>query len=465
MPSPVSSGVAGSTLVLLGGLVLSAVPAGSTVAALPWRHTTSGHLAGAAALVVGMTLLALAWVALWRRATRGDVTLAAVRRTTVLWCLPLLLAPPVFSRDGWSYAAQGRLTGLGLSPYVWGPGILRGPIVSAVDPRWLATPTPYGPLPLLWGSGATDVVQSPWALVVAHRLLALVGLALLAWALPRLAAWTGRDPVLVSALVLPCPLVLAHGVAGLHNDLLVVGLAAASLVLAAERGWLVGAVVVGLAAAVKLPGGLACVGVALLTLPAVAPTTVRVRRLAAVGGVAVATVVAAGVATGVGVGWVHALGVPGSVTTPLTLTAHVGAVVPGARQAGELAALVVVAVVALRAPTGSRVAALRGTALILTATVVLGPVVHPWYPLWCLPLLAACHPRGRGLAVLAGALLALGLTAPLAAEVDGSPRTLAVVLVLGSLALLAQRVREALPDARATGPQAATGLDPAMTAG
>ena len=48
-----------------------------------------------------------------------------------------MVAPPLFSRDGWSYAAQGELTRLGLSPYVWGPGILDGPIIEAVDPRWM----------------------------------------------------------------------------------------------------------------------------------------------------------------------------------------------------------------------------------------------------------------------------------------------------------------------------------------
>ena len=28
---------------------------------------------------------------------------------TIAWCLPLMIAPPMFSRDGWSYAAQGEL--------------------------------------------------------------------------------------------------------------------------------------------------------------------------------------------------------------------------------------------------------------------------------------------------------------------------------------------------------------------
>ncbi|UUZ60713.1 hypothetical protein [Nocardioides sp. B-3] len=63
------------------------------------------------------------------------------------------------------------------------------------------------------------------------------------------------------------PLMLAHGVGGLHNDLLMAGLMAAALVVGVERGWMWGAAVGGLAAAVKLPGGLVCIGIALIALP------------------------------------------------------------------------------------------------------------------------------------------------------------------------------------------------------
>ena len=83
-------------------------------------------------------------------------------------------------------------------------------------------------------------------------------------------------------------MMMANGVAGLHNDLLMVGLMAAALVVAAERGWAWGAALGGLAAAVKIPGGLVCLGVALVTLPAAAAAITRLRRMAAVAVVAFA---------------------------------------------------------------------------------------------------------------------------------------------------------------------------------
>ena len=123
--------------------------------------------------------------------------------------------------------------GIGLSPYGWGPGLLEGPIIEAVDPRWLCTPAPYGPLPLLGGEFAASAPADPWLLVIAHRLLA----ARSGWS-----CWPGRCPGWRGGpgatrpssrrWCLPSPLMLAHGVGGLHNDLLMVGLWPRSLVVA-----------------------------------------------------------------------------------------------------------------------------------------------------------------------------------------------------------------------------------------
>ena len=448
-PEPGSSetlrlGTYGAVLLLVGGLLVSPLPASCWLDQLAARDSVTGRMIGIVAVGVGLAVMAAAWVRLWRAAGAGLVDLAVVRRATAAWCAPLVLAPPLFSRDGWSYAAQGELTRLGLSPYVWGPGILHGPIVEAVDPRWMTTPTPYGPLPLLWGAGAAAIVEDPWLLVVAHRLLALVGLLLLAWALPRLAGWTGREPVLVSAVVLPSPLVLAHGVGGLHNDLVMVGLAAAALVVAAERGWLPGAVVGGLAAAVKVPGGLVCVGVALVTLPVAATWSARLRRLAGVGAVSVATLVGTGYVSRVGTGWVAALGVPTQIDTPLSVTTQLGRLVPGVEVVGAALVVATACWTALWWPTGTTAGGLHAATCALTVTVLLSPVVQPWYFLWCVPLLAACALGPGSRAVLTWVTLALGVSAPLGSSLQGRPVATVVTtaLVLGALVVLARSIRQ-----------------------
>lgn len=414
-------GLTGSLLVLLGSLPLAVLD-----------DTTAGRMAALVVVLAGLGLLGSAWLELCAGASHGAVSLRRVHGATALWALPLLPAPPLFSNDGWSYAAQGALTSLGLSPYVWTPSLLAGsPLGDAVDPMWQTTPAPYGPLTLQLGALAADVTQSPYLLVLAHRAVALVGVALLAWALPRLAAWSGVDGVRASALVLPSPVLLAHGVAGLHNDVLVVGLVAAALVVARERGWLAGAVLVGAATAVKAPGLLGGVGVVLVTLPVAAPLLLRVTRGAAVAAVAGAVTVAAGLPAGLGTGWVHALGVPGTVTTPLSLTSVLGAglgVQPALRTLGLVVAAGLVLAIALRTPTGRPAAAVRATALAVGAVLLLGPVVHLWYLLWLLPLVAVLRLGPRPTWLLVVVSLVGGVAAPL----DSSLHGLYLVIVVGT---------------------------------
>ncbi len=453
-------GVVGSVLVLVGGLVVATIPPSAVVTESDVlravRGAAEGRMAGLVVVLAGLGMLASAWLQLCRLSARADgggqpFALARVRTATISWSLPLLVAPPLFSRDGWSYAAQGMLAHRGISPYEHGPWSLvgprsvPGPIVEGVDPRWMATPAPYGPVPLIGGDIAAGLTSDPWLLVVAHRMIALVGLVLLAWAVPRLARWCGANPALASALVLASPLTIANGVAGLHNDLLMAGLMAAALVVAREHGWVAGAVLGGLAAGVKLPGGLVCVAIVLLTAPGAA-WSVRVRHVVRVGVVALSAVVLPGVVSGLGVGWVGALGVPGTVNTPLSLPTILGGwldllarltgtgVPDGTflalvRLAAHVGIVAVLAVVLARRPTGDPRAAVRALALVMAATVALSPVVHLWYFLWVVPFVAVQR-LGRN---ATSAVIAVSLVAGLVAPMDSSLHGAYLAIVIGSL--------------------------------
>src|ERR1700693_122859 len=71
---------------------------------------------------LGAVMMALAWLMLGRfalgkrRMSRGDLD-----RTLLLWVLPLLIAPPMFSKDVYSYLAQSQICRLGLAQYPGGP--------------------------------------------------------------------------------------------------------------------------------------------------------------------------------------------------------------------------------------------------------------------------------------------------------------------------------------------------------
>ena len=114
----------------------------------------------------------------------------------VLWMIPMLVVAPMFSRDVFSYAAQGEMVSHHINPYVYGPFTLgSGPYVSPVDPLWGNTPAPYGPLFLMIdGFFASVTFHSAMATVIALRLLELASVALLAWCLPKLARTVDRDP-------------------------------------------------------------------------------------------------------------------------------------------------------------------------------------------------------------------------------------------------------------------------------
>ncbi|WP_141015347.1 polyprenol phosphomannose-dependent alpha 1,6 mannosyltransferase MptB [Nocardioides sambongensis] len=318
---------------------------------------------------------------------------------------------------------------------------------------------------MVFGALVAGETGNPWMLVVAHRVLALAGLVLLAWAVPRLAGWTGVNPALASAIVLASPLMLANGVGGLHNDLLMVGLMAAALVLAVERGWAWGAVAGGLAAAVKLPGGLVCIAVALVSLAPGTPLPTRVRRLAGVAGVSLATLFGLGAVTGLGHGWVHALSVPGEVETPLSITTMTGkALDAGAaavglgtdrdtfrdllRAAGVLTTLLVAGWVALRWRTGDPARAIGSVALTSGLFVVLCPTVHLWYFLMLPPFLATLRLPRLALGALVVLSVVLGLVAPLDSSLHGAYLAIVTgcmtIALLVPLLLLTRRARESL---------------------
>jgi alpha-1,6-mannosyltransferase len=432
-----SRGVAGSILMAAGGYCYARLPRQTWMDRVAWLWSVRAsrhHLTvGLSLAFAGLLLLTWAWWDL-RRLARGDrAGLASVRRAAMLWALPLLVAPPLFSGDGWSYVATGDLAGRGLSPYAWTPAALPVPLRSGVSPAWLFTPSPYGPLPLAWGGALSHVSHDPWVLLAGYRLAAVLGLVLIAWAVPILAVRAGGDPVAASALAVASPFVLVHGVGGLHNDVVTAGLVAAAFVVTRERRWLAGAVLVGLAAAVKVPGAVAAVGVVLLSLGGEAGWRARLRRSGLVGGVVAGVVLAAGWVTGLGTGWIGALSVPDREHTVLALTSVLGRLVrswlelagpPGVGVVHELhpellakrLGLVVVVAAAgwvlMRTRVDSRRRVLAGAALVLTTAVVLSPVVHYWYFLWCLPVLACLPLRRAAEAALVATVVTLGVTAP-----------------------------------------------------
>ncbi|MGD0255129.1 MAG: polyprenol phosphomannose-dependent alpha 1,6 mannosyltransferase MptB [Acidimicrobiales bacterium] len=374
------------------------------------KPSTHGLFLGLVAVYGGLVLLMRAWYSLIRATSQlQGVPVRKLVGVFALWVLPLLLAPPLFSRDVYSYVAQGEMMSHHISPYHYGPGVLGGvPSVTLVDKLWLNTPAPYGPLFMKLDGIITSVSfhqEVPDLLLL--RLLALGGVGLIALSIPTLARSMGRDAAYVFTLAVLNPLTILHLVGGAHNDALMLGLMLAGLAVAKRGRPVAGIVLCSLAAAVKVPAALGILYIAWDWTGTDLPLRARVRPVVTAGLVAGAVMGALTLVTGLGWSWVMNLATPGTVRSwvaPVTgagivitdLTHLVGVGVPlhsvlsVTRVVGLGAAAVVGVRMLLRC---DQVGALRAMGLTMLLVVVLGPVVQPWYLSWGLLLLAPVATR------------------------------------------------------------------------
>jgi alpha-1,6-mannosyltransferase len=149
---PLYLGLVASLLMMVGGfggggiLVRDPVMTNSVVGF--WRYGHGRELA-TALVYLGVVLMAWAWIRLGREVLAHRVGGRAVLTTAGVWLLPMLVTPPLFTRDVFSYLAQGALPLAGFDPYGVGPEAMPGVFTENVHYFWQDTPAPYGPLFIL----------------------------------------------------------------------------------------------------------------------------------------------------------------------------------------------------------------------------------------------------------------------------------------------------------------------------
>ncbi|GAB7040081.1 MULTISPECIES: polyprenol phosphomannose-dependent alpha 1,6 mannosyltransferase MptB [Catenuloplanes] len=420
-----------------------------------------------AAGLVAMGAVVGAWLLTGRHA--AHLPPRALYAVAAAWAAPLLLARPLFSGDVWSYLAQGATAALGLDPYRLGPASALGAdsvFTAQVSHYWADTPAPYGPAWMLLSRGVALLTGENLGVgVLAYRLVALAGVVLIAWALPRLAVRAGTSPGVAVWLGLLNPLMLWHLVAGVHNDALMLGLMLAGLELAlaavdrlhaggapdrpaAYLRLAAGVLLLTLAADIKFVAGAAfCV-----VLVAIVHRTTRPVPLMA-GVVAGAVLVTVALSLAAGFGWIT--GPLGSLTvyswmSPTTATGLLIGAVAGsgvtptavtvANMIG-LAVCVPVVIGLLVAMFRGRVEPIRGLGLIFTVALLCGAVVQPWYVLWAvLPLAAAARTHRSRLRIAATSTLVAVALPPLTGDVTAMIVGYVVAaVILGTAALLIRR--------------------------
>ncbi|MFQ3556414.1 polyprenol phosphomannose-dependent alpha 1,6 mannosyltransferase MptB [Streptomyces gramineus] len=390
-------GLAGTAFLALGGETAGALPVQDLLA--PSSVQAAFGLVG---VYFGVVLLIAAWLLLGRLVRGGEPpTPRQLLLVLAVWAAPLLLAPPLFSRDVYSYLAQGAMVDAHMDVYTAGPAQLGGPLADEVAPVWQNTAAPYGPAFMGVASLLSGLTRGELpAGLFGMRLVALLGVGLMAAALPRLARHSGADPAAALWLGALNPLVLLHLVAGAHNDAIMLGLLGLGLVAALGRWPVLGAVLVTLAALVKAPAALGLLAIVVVQARrGRSPVAATLLTAAAAG----ATTVVATAVAGTGYGWIGALDTPVSAhnwalssllgRATGALLAHLGSdLAPLAVPAWHLLGLVLTAVTVLLIWVRLRPRPVYALGLSLAAVAAFGPAIRPWYAIWGLFLIAAAAP-------------------------------------------------------------------------
>jgi alpha-1,6-mannosyltransferase len=396
----------------------------------------------------GTIVLLTAWYLLITAcARRPGTSVRPFYWIAALWVTPLLIAPPLLSRDVYTYAAEGQLVSHGGNPYRQGLLSLRGTtFFDLSDPLWHSTHAPYGPIffdlarvnTALWGNSVLANIEG-------YRLMAVLGVALIAWSAPALARSLGQDASTGLVLAVLNPVVLLYLIGGAHNDALMLGLLVAGITLALTGRPLLGVVLCALGAAIKVPAALGFVYVGWIWAGANPSVNRRLKFVAGSLGVGAACLAVITALSGLGWGWIVNLSDPGEVTSWLDPASAAGlsafhlfhlfgttvgapTFVSGSRAGALLIAAVVVVVLVVNT---DRLGVARSMGWSLLAVVLLGPIVWPWYETWGLVVLAFAVDRWSRRVVVALATLGTFATFPSGLSLSTGDVILTTAILLG----------------------------------
>ena len=227
---------------LLGFVAILAIAIGASLPSSPFKlempgvwffgvpstdgASTWGVYFTLAAVYGGLLLLMRVWWGMTRLYARcPGVAVKKMMWVFALWATPMLVIAPLFSRDAYSYAAQGEMVSHHMNPYLYGPFELGNNSYTApVDPLWGNAPAPYGPLFLQIDGFFTRITfHNELATIILLRLLSLVGVLLIARCVPKLARLYHRDGAELFTLMVLNPVTILHLIGGAHNDALMLG--------------------------------------------------------------------------------------------------------------------------------------------------------------------------------------------------------------------------------------------------
>lgn len=366
------------------------------------RFEPAGAVLCVLLLALGGMLLVRAWLRLGQRLNGwSEETRPYLITAIVAWTVPMAFALPLFSRDVFAYIAQGQMMVAKLNPYVDGYSQINNYLQIGADDLWAQSPTPYGPVFLWIEEGVVRLTGgNPGTSIILFKIVALIGLALCLYFVPKLAELHGINPQRALWLSVANPLVLINFVAAIHNDSLMIGLALAGLYLAARNRPVLGILLITLSVGIKPITLIFLPFVGLLWAGKGASWPRKFLYWALTAGIALGLLWVMGLVNTFGFGWVGALSTPGSVWiwyAPVGFLGLVLAILGNAvglngwviadvaHTLGRVASLVIIALQVFR---GEHSHLIRRLAIAFAAVVMLSPMIQSWYVVWLIPLFA-----------------------------------------------------------------------------
>jgi len=466
---------------LCGSLLIVASAPVWYLAEPSWRLTVPGiphpgtSFQATSTFIIGLVLLGLAWIGLIGRAERAPISrrarLVAVVLVGIVWCVPVLLGPPMLSHDVYSYASQGEMASRGIDPTANGPFSMKNTRwVWEVDPIWRDAPAPYGPVAVEAGKVVVELTgHDPASAIWGFRALAMLGVMLGAVGVASIARSMKQSPAVAVAVGIASPLVLLHLIGGSHNDALMMGLLALGVAAFLRRYKWLGLGLVILATGAKVP---AAAGIVFLAWnwhddP---DTSIwqRVKTTAYAGVGSIAAISVLSLLAGIQVGWMAALKSTGSVYSTFSVSTKLGFLTASGLQTiglrvssegtvavfrlvGIALAAAICTVLLLRSP---RIGMARALGISMIVVVLLSPVVWPWYLAAGFALVAASgmgkwRPTYVVLIIAASAVVFPTSISPVKSlNPYQHLLTMAVVAIIVVLCYVAQRLAGHLADRR-----------------
>jgi alpha-1,6-mannosyltransferase len=422
----IAMGTIGSALLMLAALGAGGILIRDPILGhgpMSWIRYGHGRALANALLYTGFGLVVWAWVRLGRYVLAGRIGTKPIVIAAACWMGPLLISPPLFTRDVFSYLGQGAQLLYGLDPYAHGPVELNvlPDVVQNVHPLWQTTPAPYGPLFLLIAKGIVSITGNNLiAGVIVTRLVLLIGLGMMLWALPRLVKHLGGNLPVTMWLAIASPMTVIHLVGGPHNDLLMLGFLTTGVLATLERKHALAVVLVTIGMLIKPTGAVALpflVWVWANHLPEDTKLRNFLRAMVPACGI-FAVVFVAGTWISLGsfnLGWVSGLKAPTLIANWLNFPTGIGEIFYSLVHlmfnvqsspfvtVARLIAMVGLAAIMVRqwwlARDGGNPAIFR-MAIVLLAVAIIAPPTLPWYLTWGFVIASAFVWKRKHLAVV-----------------------------------------------------------------